>query len=275
MPQLVASEVQEFYGSNRIYDRIVQGLMEIGKDPDQVTVDDLAVVDEFHIRGRESTEELLQHLSIQTGDSVLDVGCGLGGACRYIASKHDAEVFGVDVTEDYCKLARKLTEDSGFSSRIRFRHGDALDLPFEDEKFEKVLTIHTQMNIADKAQFYGELFRVLKPGGRLAFYDIFADNQPVILPVPWADDPSLSHMISHREVRNLLHETGFQIDHWRDDTSRGLQWFQKKIEKVRKEGPPPLGIHLLIGSDAPRKMKNVVKNIKEDRIKLIQAVLSK
>lgn len=268
-------DIQKFYEKSQIYDRIFDGLAEMGKDPDEVTIEDLAAVDEFHIRGRESTDELLNLLNFNSGDRVLDVGCGLGGACRYIASNYDVEVTGIDITREYCRLARRLTEDSRLNGNVRFKHADALELPFDDEYFDSVLTLHTQMNIADKERFYREIFRVLKPAGKLAFYDIFADGQPVILPTPWANDQSLNHLISHREVFTLLNEIGFEIEHWQDDTARGFQWFRSKIEKAKQEGLPPLGLHLLIGDNAPDTMKNVARNLDENRIALIQAALTR
>lgn len=275
MVKQMGADIQEYYEPHQLYSRISQGLSDMGKDPDEITIDDLAAVDEFHIRGRESTDELLGLLNIIPGERILDVGCGLGGACRYIAFKYDVKVTGIDITPEYCRLARRLTEKSGLDGEVRFKQADALELPFDDEHFDSVLTLHTQMNVAEKERFYNEIFRVLKPDGQLAFYDIFADGKPVILPTPWADDQSLNHLISHKEVYQLLIETGFDIEHWQDDTAGGLQWFQRKIEKAKQEGLPPLGLHLLIGDNAAEKMKNVARNLDENKIKLIQATMKK
>lgn len=270
-----APDIEKFYDREKLSETIYEALKDTGIPANRLKVDDLAAVDEFHIRGRKSTAELAELLSVDTGDRVLDVGCGLGGACRYLAHNYDIEAVGVDITDAYCRLARSLTEHTGLDDHVRFEKADALNLPFEAEQFDAVVTLHTQMNIADKQQFYGEINRVLKPGGRFAFYDIFAVKTPIHFPVPWATDPSISFLVTSEEVRDILKQTGLSIDHWQDDTTAGLLWFRQKLEKVKQEGPPPLGLHLLMGAGAPEKMKNVARNLEENRIALIQAVTTK
>jgi cyclopropane fatty-acyl-phospholipid synthase-like methyltransferase len=70
----------------------------MGKTTDTVTIDDLAPMDEFHIGGRKATEELVSQLQLAPADHVLDIGCGLGGAARFVASRHHCQVTGIDLT---------------------------------------------------------------------------------------------------------------------------------------------------------------------------------
>ena len=161
---------------------------------DELTVDALAAVDEFHIRGRAATEELAACVKLTPEHKVLDVGCGLGGTSRFLASRYGCDVTGIDLTESYCQIATMLSERVGVTAT--FHCGTALDLPYNDASFDVVWTEHAQMNIADKARFYDEIRRVLKPGGRFAFHDIFAGSNPsVSYPVPWAGDESISSRI--------------------------------------------------------------------------------
>jgi cyclopropane fatty-acyl-phospholipid synthase-like methyltransferase len=84
----------------------------------------------LHIRGREATAELAQQLRLDAAKHVLDVGSGLGGAARYLASAFGCRVTGLDLTEEYCRTAQALTDRLGLSSNVVYRHGSALEMPF-------------------------------------------------------------------------------------------------------------------------------------------------
>ncbi len=165
--------VDGHYGVGGILDSILSALAAMGKDIDNLTPSDLAPVDEFHIRGQEATVELADRAGVMPGLKVLDVGSGLGGSVRYLAAERECYATGVDLTQEYIDVSFALAELVGLKGRVDFRQGSALDLPFDDGTFDLVWTQHTQMNIEDKNKFYSEMARVLKPGGRLAFHDIF------------------------------------------------------------------------------------------------------
>ena len=165
--------ISEYYGIHGILNSILDDLKSSGKDLHALTIDDLAPIDEFHTRGKESTIEIANLAQIQPHHKVLDVGCGLGGSARYIAVEHGCSVVGIDLTYEYIDVANTLTELVNLTDKVLFKQGSALELPFPSETFDVVWTEHAQMNIADKEQFYGELGRVLKPNGRLVFHDIF------------------------------------------------------------------------------------------------------
>ena len=192
--------VDAHYGMTELGASILSALADDGKDVDHLTVHDLAPVDEFHIRGRESTLELAGIAGLAPGMSVLDVGSGIGGSARHLASAHDCNVTGIDATKEYCDVATMLSGRVGLAHRTTFTHGSALDLPYSDASFDLAWTEHVQMNIEDKETFYGEIARVLAPGGRFAFHDILSGpgGEPHY-PVPWAGDPSISFLIGPEE----------------------------------------------------------------------------
>jgi SAM-dependent methyltransferase len=129
------------------------------------------------------------------------------------------------------------------------------------------------MNIPDKSRLYKEMHRVLKPGGTLAIYDILAGpSGPVLFPVPWARTPDTSFLVRPDELRKLLEEAGFTVADWADTTDAARGWFVSLAEKIRKEGLPPLGFHLLMGADFQAMAQNQRRNLEEGRIVLAQVI---
>lgn len=268
--------VESHYTVRELEEVILAALTQMGKDVDALVPADLAPVDEFHIRGREATSELIELVKPQSDWNVLDVGCGLGGTCRYLASEHGCQTTGLDLTEAYCITAALLSRRVGLSDRTTFRHGSALDMPFESATFDAVWTEHTQMNVENKRTFYAEILRVLKRGGRLAFHDIFQGHGgDPYFPVPWADLPSISFLARAGDVRSLLTDLGLEIRHWEDKTQESLAWFRAAVERMKSQGPSPLGLHLLMGADSKLKFEHQISNLEEDRISVAQAVLVK
>ncbi len=129
------------------------------------------------------------------------------------------------------------------------------------------------MNIPDKSRLYKEMHRVLKPGGTLAIHDVLAGpSGPVVYPVPWARTPDTSFLVQPSELRRLLEEAGFTISDWSDTTEAARAWFVSLARKIRKEGLPPLGFHVLLGSDFQAMAQNQGQNLQEGRIVLGQVV---
>lgn len=268
----IAESVERHYGRGHVLDAIVTALRKEAKDPARLTLVDLAPVDEFHIRGREATLELAQRAQLQPGQRVLDVGCGLGGSARFLAAEHGCEVTGVDLTTEYVTAARELSRLVQLGDRVRFEVASALTLPFGDATFDVAWTEHAQMNIADKRRLYAEIARVLVPGGRLAFHDIFqSDGRPPHFPVPWAEDAATSFLATPAQVRSILEELGFRVVEWADRTETAHSWLESKLAQPA----PGLGIHLLMGANARTKLENVVRNLAERRIAVLQAVVQK
>jgi ubiquinone/menaquinone biosynthesis C-methylase UbiE len=268
--------VESHYGRGEILNSILSALRKMGKDTAQLVPADLAPVDEFHIRGREATLELASRAQFKPGLRVLDVGCGLGGSVRYLASEHQCQTTGIDLTKEYVDVANTLADLVGLKHRVECRQCSALDMPFDDATFDIVWTEHVQMNIADKRAFYAEIARVLAPRGRLLFHDIFqGDGGSLHYPVPWAEDSSISFLATPDAVRGILEELGFSIRDWEDKSQASLDWFVAVIEKLKLAGPPPLGLHLLMGSTAKAKFENNIRNLQERRFVVYQAVAEK
>lgn len=103
---------------------------------------DLAPIDEFHVRGKEATNELGAGFGLRAEHLVLDVGSGLGGLSRQLAATYKCHITGIDLTEEYCRVATELASRAGLSDRVRYRHGSALAMPFPEGSFDVAYTQH-------------------------------------------------------------------------------------------------------------------------------------
>jgi sarcosine/dimethylglycine N-methyltransferase len=208
----VEAVVQRYYGDRPVIARIDDALRAAGVDPEGPSHRDLWPFDQLHSRGIVATREHAERAGIQAGMYVLDIGCGLGGASRYLAVECSCRVAAIDLTPNFVEAARILTARCGLAERIEFRQANALDLPFQDGTFDHVWSYAVTMNIADKEGLGREVARVLKPGGRFSCNEIArGSGEAPVFPLPWASDAATSFLATPAEMCAALEAGGLSV----------------------------------------------------------------
>ena len=205
--------------------------------------------------------------------SVLDIGCGIGGAARQIAFKYKANVTGIDLTENFIETAKKLTDLIGL--HIKFKQGDALNIPYDDNVFDVVTLSHVGMNIKNKEKLFMEVSRVLAKKGKFAIYDIMRLKKGSIkYPLPWATNENTSFVESPEIYYKLAKKSGFDIYKKRIKKDFAIKYF-KKFRNQKKPKGKGLGIKILLDGNSKIKTKNIENAIKEGLIAPIEIIFEK
>ncbi len=269
--------VAQHYATSDLLGRIDEAITQLGADPAHLTIDDLKPVDEFHTGGIEATTALLDQLEITPDMVVVDLGCGLGGTARHIVHRYGSMVYGVDLTEDFVTVGRALNERLHVNERIDLKVGSATDLPFDDGLADLVTMFHVGMNIADKKKLFTEAARVLKPGGQFALFDVMRGetDEAITFPVPWSSLPETSHVDAPEVYRDLATAAGLDLVAERERRQFALDFFAHVFEKVAANGPPPLGINLMMGDTAGEKIQNYVANVESGRIAPVEMIFKR
>ena len=268
--------IHSYYSPNDLYGKIIAGLNTLEIDLSTVTLDDLQPVDEFHIRGDAATKELIELAAFTPGMHILDVGCGIGGSTRRLAHNTGCRVTGIDLSDEYIETAERLTELLNMQEQVKFHACSALELPYEDNSFDGIWSLQMNMNIEDKKAWIQETYRVLKPGGKAIFYEVCAHkNTPVHFPVPWAQDSSMSFLITPDLFRDIISSVGYDIEVWKDKTDLAQKAFSGVTKPVGEPKLPTLGVYMLVGNDIQTKAYNLHRNLNEQRVSLIETVAVK
>jgi SAM-dependent methyltransferase len=264
------SGLEAHYSAADIEQRILAGLRAAGLDPARgLSPEDIGALDHFHTGGIRASRELLELARIGAGNRVLDIGAGLGGSARLIASATGCRVDCVEMSPDYCTGANLLNRLTGLENRIVVHQGSALDLPFPDDSFDVVWMQNVGMNIEDKRTLYREIARVLAPGGRFAFQEMAAGTRPTsYFPLPWATDPADSFLVSVDAMRALLEEQGLVAELFEDTSADHLG---RTLSNATPAAAGQLGLAVFV-DDLALKAGNSRRSLEEGQVRLVRGV---
>jgi SAM-dependent methyltransferase len=262
--------LEAHYSARDIEARILAAIRAAGMNPEQrLSPVELGALDHFHTGGLRASRELMELAQIRAEDRVLDIGAGLAGPARMLASALGCRVDCIEMSPDFCAGAELLNRLTGLDDRIEVHRGSALDLPFPDDSFDVAWMQNVGMNIADKRKLYGEICRVLKPGGRFAFQELAAGKAATFcFPLPWATDPADSFLVTAEEMQSLLGEGGFIAELFEDTSDAHLG---ATTANATPAASGQLGLAVFVDNLA-QKAANARRSLEEGQVRLVRGV---
>ena len=211
----------DFYRQHPISSEIILAKLRAQRGHlDGVAPEELFALDQDHYGGLPVNDALAQLVGLAPGERVADFCAGLGGPARYFAVKYGVAVTGVDLTPERVAGAAELTRLVGLEDKVRVIEGTVEAVPFEDASFDVVLSQEAFLHLPNRGRAIAEAFRILRPGGRLAFTDwtqhraLTAAERKLL----W-DGIAVEKLESPESYRALLGACGFEVRHVVDLTS--------------------------------------------------------
>jgi ubiquinone/menaquinone biosynthesis C-methylase UbiE len=213
---------------------ILEKLKASGVDLDALTQEALAELDQDNYGGRHGVERLAMCTDLASEHHVLDVCSGMGGPARWLAHRIGCRVTGIDLTQSRVAASQRLTERVGLNALVEFVQGNATEMAFPDQSFDRVISQEAWLHIPAKEQLVSEVVRVLKLGGLMAFTDIVSCS-----PLSCAEHARLtsemqaSRLIPADEYIELLEAAGCEIVTNEDLSSEWTKVLANRLEMYR------------------------------------------
>jgi ubiquinone/menaquinone biosynthesis C-methylase UbiE len=194
---------------------------------------------DYEVAGARLTDVMIDKLGVEPGDEVLDVGCGPGKPAVQLARATGARVLGISISTEDVRLATARAEAEGVADQVRFRHADALSLPFPAESFDAVLALESIVHIQERARVLEQIARVLRPGGRVVLTD-FVTLRPEGQESE-VDRRALAHalaawraapLVRAEDYPGFVDRAGLVLDEITDITERTKYTFAKTYEAI-------------------------------------------
>jgi len=153
------------------------------------TDDELAEVPQGAVEWSLSVGNPVRYAFLQPGETVLDIGSG-GGIDTILAARRvgpDGKAVGLDILEEMCDRGRRHAAEAGVDGWTEFVRGEMEDIPLPDESIDVVISNGVLNLSARKSRALAEMFRLLRPGGRICMADLTVDGE---LPPEIANDQS-------------------------------------------------------------------------------------
>jgi SAM-dependent methyltransferase len=237
----------DFYDQHPISAQIILAKLEAARGTlEGLRPEDLFAHDQDHYGGLAANDALALAARIGIGSKVVDLCAGLGGPARYLAHRYGAIVTGIELTPARVAGAAELSRRVGLDGQVRVLEGNVMDLPLPDASFDAVISQEALLHVPDIARAFTEAYRVLRPGGRIAF-----TNWIVHHPLPeterqllW-DGMAAVTLVGIERHAELLRGAGFEIEAVEDETeawgiilAERLRMYEKLRGETEAAGTP-------------------------------------
>jgi SAM-dependent methyltransferase len=232
----------------------------------------VARFDQIHAGGTRAVLELASLTPISTGQRVVDLGAGLGGAARVLTDKFRCQSVCVELAPRLAAAGKALTALVGFGARVSHVAGDAARTPFTSTSFDGVWVQHLALHFPDSTALWREAARLLRPGGWLAFHEWLRGGGPELLfPSPWSPkDGSLSYLDGSDTLTSGLTQSGFGNVHVVDVSAVMAERYRRQLAALRAQ--PGVSNPILPGGEALMALENAEQNLREARATCVMGV---
>ena len=246
---------------------IAQRLAEQGiTQPDYLS---LARYDQLHAGGLASVRQLAQLVPVRTGQQVLDLGAGLGGAGRCLAAEFGAQVTCLDLTPLLVTTAQQLTALVGLTAQVTHHVADACATGLASGQFDGVWVQHLALHLPQPSQLWQEAARLLRPGGWLALHEwVQLSDAPILYPTPWSSNGQHSHLPRFAELQQQLHAAGFTLQTSLDLSQQAAQDYRKLLSRLH----PQAETAVLPAGEAWPALENAALNLEQARLGCVMGV---
>jgi tocopherol O-methyltransferase len=221
-----------------------------------------------HSRALENGNHVLANIAgIGAGQRVLDAGCGLGGSSLWLAGHRGAHPVGITTVEHQVRMARVIAARRSLSDKVRFVQADYTATPFADGSFDVVWAFESLCHAAEKAAFYREAARVLRPGGRLVVAEYVrasrtCDSAAQLLFGEWLEGWAIPDLYTSDEHLTAASNAGFHDAKLRDYTWSTRRSLRRLYTLACIATPIDWALYLL-GLRSARQHGNVVAALRQ------------
>jgi sarcosine/dimethylglycine N-methyltransferase len=237
----------DFYERHPISSEIILAKLNASRGHlHSVSPEELFPHDQDHYGGLEANDALAERAGICKGTRVVDFCAGLGGPSRYFAYRYGSDVTGIELTPARVDGAKELTLLVGLQNVVRVIEGNVMHVPLPDATVDVVVSQEALLHVPDKERAMAEAYRILKPGGRIAFTDWVAHR-----PLSAADKELMWQGMAAADLYNLqtyadiVRKAGFTVNSIEDLTAdwgvilkQRLAMYRKLREEAQAAGTP-------------------------------------